>query len=333
MRLRAGVAVDLGTVNTLIWVAGRGLVVEEPTAVAFDRAAGRVAAVGQEADALKDKEPQDIEVLYPLRDGIVSDLDATIAMLRAFLRRAKLHRSPVRPHALVCVPSGATWVERRAVEAAFQARRPRCLVKLVEEPVAAAAGAGFESAGGAGAFIVDIGGGTTEIAAVAGSRLVRARSLRAAGNAMDDAIMQAARAELGLILSRHAARRLKMTLGLTGGTDGWAEAVGLDAKTRAPRVDRVPGPFVAAALDKTVTTIAGVVHEMLSDIPPGLAEDVVRGKICLAGGGALLPGLPTRIEASAGIAALVVDDPLRCTVRGAAALLDKGYHRLPVRPA
>jgi rod shape-determining protein MreB len=206
-------------------------------------------------------------------------------------------------------------------------------VKLVDEPVAAAAGAGFDTAAGAGAFIVDIGGGTTEVAAVAGSRLVRAQSLRIAGNAMDDAIIQAARAELGLILGRHAARRLKMTLGLTGGADGWAEAVGLDAKTRAPRVERVPGPFVAAALDKIVENIASVVREMLSDIPPGLAEDVVRGKVCLAGGGALLPGLPSRIEASAGIATLVVDDPLRCAVRGAAALLDQGYLRQPGRPA
>jgi rod shape-determining protein MreB len=324
MRLRAGVAIDLGTVNTLVYVAGRGLVVEEPSAIALDRETGAVAAVGYAADALAGKDPRDIEVIHPLRDGVVADLDAAAAMLQAFLRRARLRRGLLRPSAVVCVPGGATWVERRSLAAAVEASKPRCGVRLIDEPVAAAAGAGFDLAAGAGAFIVDVGGGTTEAAVVAGGHVVRAQSLRLGGNAMDDAITFAVKAELGLLLGRNAARSLKMTLGLSEGAGGWLEAVGVDAARRTPRTERVPGWLVAAALEHTVVAIVDSVQEMLSDIPPNLAEDVVRGKIRLAGGGALLPGLASRIEAATGIPALVVDDPLRCVVRGAAEILEHG---------
>jgi rod shape-determining protein MreB len=189
--------------------------------------------------------------------------------------------------------------------------------------VAAAAGAGFDLTGGAGGFVVDIGGGTTEVAAVAGWRVVRSQSLRKAGNAMDEAIVQAMRNELGLIISQRAARHLKMTLGVTGGAEGFAEAVGLDIAHRAPRTEYVPGFLVANALEPIVEAIAGTVHEMLSEIPAGLAEDVVRGKVRLAGGGALLPGLASRIETAAGIGAVLVDDPMRCVIRGAAEILER----------
>jgi rod shape-determining protein MreB and related proteins len=324
MRLRAGVAIDLGTVNTLVHVTGRGLVVEEPSAIAIDRATGRVAAVGEAADALTGKEPQDVEVIHPLRDGVIADLDAAAAMLQAFLRKARLRRGLRRPPAVVCVPSGATYVERRSLAAAVDASRPRCAARLVDEPVAAAAGAGFDLADGSGAFLVDIGGGTTEAAVLAGGHVVRAESLRIAGNAMDEAIAAAVKAELGLLIGRNAARGLKMTLGLAEGAPGWMEAVGVDAARRTPRVENVPSWLVAEALERPMAAIAGAVQELLSDIPPNLAEDVVRGKIRLAGGGALLPGLASRIETAAGIPVVVVDDPLRCVVRGAAELLERG---------
>jgi len=324
MRLRAGVAVDLGTVNTLVCIAGRGLVLEEPSAIALDRETGKVAAVGLAADALAGKEPQDLEVVHPLRDGVIADLDAATAMLQAFVQRARLHRSLLRPSAVVCVPSGATWVERRSLAAAVEALRPRCGVRLIDEPVAAAAGAGFDLAAGSGAFIVDIGGGTTEAAVLAGGHVARARSLRLGGNAMDEAIVHAVKDELGLLLGRNAARNLKMVLGLAEVAAGWVEAVGVDAARRTPRVEHVPGWVVAAALERPVAAIVDSVQEMLADIPPDLAEDVVRGKIRLAGGGALLPGLASRIEAATGIPTLVVDDPLRCVVRGAAEILEHG---------
>src|SRR5216683_2047144 len=333
MRLRAGVAIDLGTVNTLVCVAGRGLVVEEPSAIALDRETGQVAAVGHAADALAGKDPRDVEVIHPLRDGVIADLDASAAMLQAFLRLARLRRGLLRPSAVVCVPGGATWVERRSLVAAVEASKPRCIVRLVDEPVAAAAGAGFDLAAGSGVFIVDVGGGTTEAAVVAGGHVVRARSLRTGGNAMDEAIVHAVKAELGLLIGRNAARSLKMTLGLADGVTGWLEAVGVDAARRTPRIEDVPARLVAEALEHSVVAIIDSVQEMLSDIPPNLAEDVVRGKIRLAGGGALLPGLASRIEAATGIPVLIVDDPLRCVVRGAAEILEHGGVLASARPA
>jgi len=324
MRLRSGVAIDLGTVNTLVSIGGRGLVIDEPSAIALDRSTGQVAAVGLAADALAGKEPQDVQVIHPLRNGVVADLEASSAMLQAFLRRAKLRRGLLRTTAVVCVPGGATYVERRSLAAALGAVRPRCTVHMVDEPVAAAAGAGLNLTEGAGVFIVDIGGGTTEAAVVAGGQVVRAESLRLGGNAMDDAIMHTVKAELGLLLGRNAARTLKTTLGLADDANGWMETVGVDAARRTPRVEHVPGRLVAAALEHIVTAVVDCVEEMLSDIPPNLAEDVVRGKIRLAGGGALLPGLASRIEAATGIPVLVVDDPLRCVVRGAAEILEHG---------
>jgi rod shape-determining protein MreB and related proteins len=325
MRLRPGVAIDLGTVNTLVYVSGRGIVLEEPSAIAIERDTGGVVAVGDAADALTGKEPQDINVIHPLRDGVIADLDASVAMLQGFMRKVRLRRGLLRGSAVVCVPSGATWVERRSLIAAVEAQRPRCRVKLVDEPVAAAAGAGIGLTDGTGAFMVDIGGGTTEAAVLAGGHVVRSRSLRLAGNAMDEAIVHAVKTELGLLIGRNAARSLKMTLGLGEGAAEWMEVVGVDAGRRTPRVEYIPGRLVAEALGHTVAAIADAAQEMLSDIPPNLAEDVVRGKIRLAGGGALLPGLASKIEAVADIPAFVVDDPLRCVIRGAAEILEHGH--------
>jgi rod shape-determining protein MreB and related proteins len=324
MRFRPGVAIDLGTVNTLVSVVGRGLVVEEPSAIAFDRVSGAVIGVGLAADALSDKDPADLDIVHPLRDGVVADLEASAAMLQAFVRRARLHRWLLRPLAVVCVPGGATEVERRSLAAAAAAVRPRCIVQIVDEAVAAAAGAGFNLAAGEGAFVVDIGGGTTEVAVLAGGHVVRSHSLRLGGNAMDEAIIHAVKAELGLILGRNAARSLKMTLGIGADSHGTAEAIGIDAATRTPRVEHVSAWLISHALEQSVAAIISAVKDLLSGIPPNLAEDVVRGKIRLAGGGALLPGLASRIESAADIPALVVDDPLRCVIRGAAEILEHG---------
>jgi rod shape-determining protein MreB len=329
---KGSVAIDLGTVNTLIWVEGRGLVLDEPSAIAIDDSDASVTAIGAAADALADKEPKGIRVIHPLRDGVIADLDATAALLHALLRKSGALNGPWKRRALVCVPGGATWVERRAVAAAFGTRRPRCQVELVDEPVAAAAGAGLDLSAGAGGFVVDVGGGTTEVAAVAGWRVVRAESLRMAGNAMDAAIVNAVRANLGMILGQRAARQLKMDLGLTGGEDGWAEAVGLDAARRVPRVEKVPAELVAQALRPVVSAIGTCVQNVLSDIPAGLAEDVVRGKVRLSGGGALLPGLAGRLAEVTEIGVEVAEDPLRCVVRGAAAMLTAaGAPGVPVR--
>jgi rod shape-determining protein MreB and related proteins len=324
MRLRSGVAIDLGTVNTLVYVTGRGIVVEEPSAIAISRATGRVVAVGAAADALSGKEPQDVEVVHPLRDGVIADLDAAVAMLQAFLRQAQVRRRVRKTVAVVCLPVEATYIERRSVAAAVEALRPRCIVQLVDEPVAAAVGAGFDPLAGSGVVIVDIGGGTTEVAVMAGGHVVRARSLRLGGNVMDEAIIRAVKLEHGLLIGRNAARNLKMTLGLGDGSMAEAEIVGVDVARRVPRVQHISAKLVAAAIEPVVAAITSEVELLLSDIPPNLAEEVVRGKIRLAGGGALLPGLPFRIEAAADIAVMVVDDPLRCVIRGAARILELG---------
>jgi rod shape-determining protein MreB and related proteins len=324
MRFRSGVAIDLGTVNTLVYAAGRGVVIDEPTAIAISRETGEVVSVGRSADALTGKEPQGIDVVHPLREGVIADLDATVAMLQAFVRRAQVRRRLAKTVAVVCLPVEATDVEQRSVVAAAASLRPRCLVRLVEEPVAAAAGSGIDLLAGSGAFVVDIGGGTTDIAVLAGGHLVRARSLRLGGDAMDDAVARAVKNEYGLLIGRNAARTLKMTLGLGDGTLIEAESVGVDAAERTPRTQRVSARLVAQAIEPAVVTITATVRELLSDIPPNLAEEVVRSKIRLSGGGALLPGLAYRLEASADIATMVVEDPMRCVIRGAAQILEQG---------
>jgi len=325
MSLRSGVAIDLGTVNTLVHVVGRGIVIDEPSAIAISQATGAVVAVGHEADALTDKGPLGVQVIHPLRDGVIADLDATVAMLQLFLRKARVRRRIRRTTVVICLPVEATGVEQRSVVAAVEALKPRCKVQLVDEPVAAAAGAGFDLSAGSGAFIVDVGGGTTEAAILAGGHVVSVRSLRLGGNAMDDAIMRAVRKEHDLLIGRNAARNLKTTLGLARDFFAEAEAVGVDAARRVPRVQRVSAGLVAQAVEPTVAAIARAVEGMLSDIPPNLAEEVFRGKIRLAGGSALLPGLADRIEAAADIAVVVVDDPLKCVIRGAALILERGY--------
>ena len=323
MRLRGSIAIDLGTTNTLIWVAGRGLgSTNRPRSRSTRlRARSPRSVTGGRPGR---QEPEDIEIIYPLRDGVIADLSATALMLNGFLHRANRHPGPLRPSALVCVPSRATWVERRSVAAALEARRPRATVRLVDEPVAAAAGAGVDLTSGTGAFMVDLGGGTTEIAVVSGARVVRAQSLRLAGNAMDDAIIHAARTEMGLILGRKAATGLKMELGLTGGTLGWAEAVGIDAAHRVPRVDRVSGQ---AGGHRAGTYRRGH-HPLGGGDPVGHPAGHRRGRGArqnpARGRGALLPGLASRIESSSDIAVVVVDDPLRCVIRGAAELLERG---------
>ena len=324
MRLRSGVAIDLGTVNTLVYVAGRGIVIDEPTAIAISRETGQVASVGLAADALTGKEPVGIEVIHPLRSGVIADLDATVVMLQAFLRRARVRRRLAKTIAVVCLPVEVTGVERRSVVAAVEALRPRCAVQLVDEPVAAAAGSGFDLSAGSGAFVVDIGGGTTDIAVLAGGHLVRASSIRLGGDTMDEAVARAVKREYGLLIGRNAARTLKMTLGLADSDLTEAETVGVDAARRTPRTERVSADLISAAIEPTVASIVGAVREMLSDIPPNLAEEVVRSKIRLSGGGALLPGQAYRVEAAADIATIVVDDPLRCVIRGAAQILEFG---------
>ncbi len=328
MRLRSGVAIDLGTVNSLVHIHGRGVVLDEPSAIALMRPTGHPTMVGARADDLTGKEPTAVKVVHPLREGVISDLDAAASMLQAFLRRAHFHTSLRLPRAVICVPSGASFIERQALVAAVSLHRPRLGVRLVDEPLAAAVGAGVDPLGNEGVLVVDIGGGTTEAALVVGARMVRVRPLRIGGNAMDEAIVQGIKGELGLQIGHRAAEQLKKTLGLTGGAEGAALVVGIDTAHGTLREDRVEGAVVAAALEHVVAPIIESVEELLWEMPPDLADSVVRHKGQLAGGGALLLGLASRLHAATGITTVVVDDPLRSVVRGAAILLERHYDLL-----
>jgi rod shape-determining protein MreB len=315
-------AIDLGTVNTLIYVTGRGVVVEEPSVIALARPSGKVFAVGAEAEALHGREPEGIEIVWPLRDGVVADLEVSTLMLNAFLHRAHVHRGLMRPLAVICVPKGATWWERQAVASTVKTRSPHCTVRLIDEPVAASIGAGIPGSNGAGRFVVDVGGGTTEVAVVVGTRVARSRSLRVGGNAMDALIVHAVKSAFGVSLGPRTAEHLKTALGLTGGNTGWAAAFGVSAASDGLQGVSVTADLIAGALDPAVRAILSAVHELLSEIPPDLADDIVTGRIQLAGGGALLLGLAQRIESSTGIETCVVDDPLRCVLRGAADIIE-----------
>ncbi len=328
MAVRSGVAVDLGTVNTLVHLLGHGLVLEEPSAVAIHRTSGKILAVGYAADRLAGREPAGVAVLHPLRDGVISDLTAATEMLRAFLRRARFRTSALRPRAVLCVPSGATGLEREALLAAAAFGHGRLDVRLVDEPVAAALSAGAEAGSAEGVFVLDVGGGTSEAAVVVGARIVAYRSLRLGGNAMDEAVGGAVRQAFGLRIGPKDAERLKIELGVTGGEHGSATVAGIDLASSSLREAAVGGELVAAALEHPVAAIVDAVSELLGEMPPDLAEEVLQSGVQLAGGGALLPGLAQRIEKQVGLGTVVVDDPLRAVVRGAARLLEESFEVL-----
>lgn len=302
---------------------------DEPSAIALRKQTWNPTLVGWRADDLVGTEPADIDVVHPLRDGVISDLDAAAAMLRGFLRQAHFRSSLRRPRAVICVPSGASFIERRALVAAAAYRRPRLCVRLLEEPVAAAVGGGADPLGTDGVLVVDIGGGTTEAALVVGTHVVRLRTLRIGGNAMDEAILQAVKAELGLQIGPRAAEHLKKTVGLTGGAEGAAQVVGIDAASGTVREERVSPSVVASALEHPVAAMIGAVEELIWEIPPDLAAGVVRRKVQVSGGGALLQGLAGRIRAATGVTTVIVEDPLRAVVRGAATMLDRHFKLLP----
>lgn len=328
MALRSGVAIDLGTVNSLVYVLGRGIVLEEPSVIALHRGSGRVAAVGEPADRLAGREPAEIQVVHPVRDGVVSDLDAATSMLRTYLHRVRFHTSALRPRAVMCVPSGATALERHALVTSVAIGHPRLDVRLLDEPVAAAVGVGTPTGSNGTLFVVDVGGGTTEAAVVVDAKMVAYRSLRLGGNAMDDAIQLAVRRGLGVRISHHDAERLKIELGLSSPDRAAAEVAGIDAVTGALREVVVDADLVSQALERPVLAIAEAVADLVSAMPPDVAKDVVNRGVQLVGGGALLSGIAGRIAKEAGVGVAVPDDPLRAVVRGAAHLLEESFDTL-----
>jgi rod shape-determining protein MreB len=333
------IAIDLGTANTLVHVVGRGIIIDEPSVVAVQVRGGTrvMLAVGLRAKAMHGKTPEPIEIVRPMRDGVIADFVATEEMLRQFISRAKTMLGFRRPRILICVPAGATPVERKAVydtAVSVGARK----VYLIEEPVAASLGAGLPIDGPQAFMVVDIGGGTTDIAVLAQGNVVQARSLRVAGNAMDEAIMRYVRRRHGLVIGESNAERIKIEAG-TALAQANGRQIEIHIKGRDLREGRIkavvlgPGDM-AEALSGPVSEMAEFIQRALEDLPPRTAEDVVRRGIVLTGGGALLDRLDQALARLVGVEFVVPESPMHCVIKGTAAVLEQidGRQHLLIGP-
>ena len=317
-------AVDLGTANTLVYVPGQGVVVNEPSIVALRTTDRSVLAVGAEAKAMLGRAPGSIEVIRPLRHGVIADYDSTEKMLHHFIRRTHQVGRLARPRIVISVPSGITQVERRAVhESATQAGASR--VYLIAEPVAAALGAGLPVAEPGANLVVDVGGGTTEIAVISLSGIVYSASVRIGGDDMNDAIAVHVRKSHGLLIGERRAEEIKIALGSASPLVEEMPPMpikGRDLASGLPRTVYITAAEVREALREPVTAIVDAVRRCLEHTPPELAADVVDQGITLTGGGALLPGLDRLLNHETELPITVSKDPLTCVVRGAGQVLD-----------
>jgi rod shape-determining protein MreB len=321
------IAIDLGTANTLVYVVGRGIIIDEPSVVAIQNRGGvrEILAVGARAKAMVGKTPEAVEAIRPLRDGVIADFVATEEMLRQFIRRAKSMLGFRRPRILICVPASATPVERRAVyETAVSAGARR--VHMIVEPVAAAIGAGLAIDDAVAHMVVDIGGGTTDIAVLSVGDVVEARSLRCAGNAMDDAIQRYVRRKHQLVIGPANAERIKIEAGTASRSAG-GRAAEIRIRGRSLGEGRpkavVLGPTdIAEALDEPISDIAEFVQRSIEGLPLGLRREIKSRGISLSGGGALLDRLDQELERRLGIPFKVPEGPMHCVVAGTARVLE-----------
>jgi rod shape-determining protein MreB len=318
-------AIDLGTANTLVFVQGRGIVLEEPSVVALSKGDRhrKVLAVGTEAREMLGKVPGSIETIRPMVDGVIADLDVTEAMLRYFIRRVHGRNAFVRPRIVICVPFGITEVERRAVRDSAAAAGAR-EVYLIQEPMAAALGAGLPVTDPRGNMIVDIGGGTTEVAVISLGGIVFSKSVRVAGDRMDQSIIDYIRREHGLLIGTRSAERVKIAVGCAAPFDEPREVLvkGRDLRAGVPSTRTVTSVEIYEALREPVAEIVETVSLTLESTPPELAADIMEQGIILAGGGALLANLDERLRQVTGLPVIVAPDPLLCVANGSGAVLD-----------
>ncbi|QES50175.1 rod shape-determining protein [Streptomyces venezuelae] len=315
------IGIDLGTANTLVYARGHGIVLNEPSVVAIKADSGTALAVGNEAKATIGRTPGSITAIRPLKDGVICDYEAAEEMIRHFVRKAVPGRRG-RTRMVVCVPSGVTGVERRAiVDAATRAGAKS--VHLIEEPMAAAIGAGLPVAEPRGSMVVDIGGGTTEVAVISLGGIVTSQSLRAGGDRLDAAITDYVRKEYGLLIGERSAEDAKMAVGSAWPVPDRPELEGRTVLVRGrekiggmPRTLELTAAEVRAALDEPIEAIIAAVRTTLEDCPPELSGDVMEHGIVLTGGGALLPGLDLRMASATGIPVFVADAPLDCVAIG-----------------
>jgi len=324
-RFSEDLAIDLGTANTLVYVKGKGVVLNEPSVVAVrkdGRGANKVLAVGKEAKVMLGRTPGNIVASRPMKDGVIADFDVTEAMLRHFIKKANNHRL-AKARVIVSVPTGITMVEKRAVREAAQAAGAR-EVFFIEEPMAAAIGAGLPVTEPIGNMIVDIGGGTTEVAVIALAGVVYSKSVRVGGNLMDEGILQHIKQRYNLLIGESSAEKIKTTIGNVILDDNVQrmEVKGRDLVSGIPKIVEVDSADVNKALSELLETIVQTVKGALEQVPPELAGDIVDTGIVLAGGGALLKNLDRLLIEETGLPVSIADDPLVSVVMGAGKVLD-----------
>ena len=319
-------AIDLGTANTLVYVKGKGIVLDEPSVVAVkkgERGESRVLAVGKEAKKMVGRTPGNIVAIRPMKDGVIADFEITEAMLRYFIRKVHGRRRLVRPRVIIGVPSGITQVEKRAVKESAESAGARAIY-LIEEPMAAAIGAGLPITEPTANMIVDIGGGTTEVAVISLAGIVYAKSVRVAGDKMDEAILQYIKRTYNLLIGERTSEIIKTTIGnaYPGSEVESMDVKGRDLVTGIPKIINVNSDEIRQAIQEQIDTIVAAVKTALEQTPPELAADIVDRGIYLTGGGALLKNLDILLHQETGLPIKIADDPLSTVVMGSGKALD-----------
>jgi rod shape-determining protein MreB len=317
------VAIDLGTANTLVYLKGKGIVLNEPSVVAVDRTTGRVIAVGKEAKSMLGRTPDEIVAVRPLKDGVIADFEKTEDLLREFIQKALRRRTWVRPRIIICVPSGITEVEKRAVQDSAQHAGAR-EVLLVPEPIAAAIGVGLPVGKPSGNMIIDIGGGTTEIAVMALNSIVNQQSIRVGGDEMDEAIVQYVKKAYNLLIGEQTAEQIKIKIGSAFRLEQEEEMEikGRDLVAGIPKTMKISSVEVREALSEPLQQIVDALMQSLEKTPPELASDIVDRGIVMTGGGSLLRGIDMLLREATNLPITVAEDPLSCVVLGTGKILD-----------
>jgi rod shape-determining protein MreB len=317
-------AIDLGTANTLVYVRGRGIVLNEPSVVAVNTKDMRPLAVGHEAKRMIGRTPSHIQAIRPLKDGVIADFEICEKMLRYFIQKVHPRRF-AKPRMVICVPSGITGVEKRAVQEAAEYAGARKHVHIIEEPMAAAIGAGLPVHEPTGNMVVDIGGGTTEVAVISLGGIVTATSIRVGGDELDEAVIQYVKKEYSLALGERTAEEIKIVLGSACELEEeiHAEIRGRDLITGLPKTIIVTTDEIRDALEEPIAAIVDAVKVTLDKTPPELAADIMEQGIVLTGGGALLTGLDARLSTETGMPIVVADNPLLCVAYGGGQFLEE----------
>jgi len=320
------IGIDLGTANTLIYVKGEGIVLCEPSVVAIDKSTNKVLKVGEEAKMMLGRTPGDIVAIRPMMDGVIADFEITEKMIREFISKAYPRRTLIGPRIVIGVPSGITEVEKKAVrDAAEMAGARHGEVYLIEEPMAAAIGANMPITEPAGNMIVDIGGGTTEVAIISLGGMVLSNSIRVGGNELDEAIANYIKKAYNLLIGERTSEEIKIRIGSAFPLpkEESMEVKGRDAVTGLPKTLKITSEEVREAMSGDISSIVHLVISTLEKTPPELASDIVDRGIVLAGGGSLLRGLDKLLLKETGLPIIIADDPLRCVVLGTGKCLEE----------